>query len=184
FLAGNVVEEWVSGKEHLIEYLPTGEYVLHEEQAPTEQGYVRAEDVTFVVEETGEIQKVEMKDDYTKVSISKTDITDGKEVQGAKLQIFDKDGKVIEEWTSGEEHLIEYLPTGEYTLHEEAAVDGYIVANDVAFTVKETGEIQKVEMKDERVMGVLKIHKTDAETGDNLEGVEFTLYEKESGKEV
>ena len=181
---GNVVEEWVSGKEHLIEYLPTGEYVLHEEQAPTEQGYVRAEDVTFVVEETGEIQKVEMQDDYTKVSISKTDITDGKEVQGAKLQIFDKDGKVVEEWTSGEEHLIEYLPTGEYTLHEEAAVDGYVVANDVAFTVKETGEIQKVEMKDERVMGVLKIHKTDGETGDNLEGVEFTLYEKESGKEV
>ena len=58
------------------------------------------------------------------------------------------------------------------------------MANDVAFTVKETGEIQKVEMKDERVMGVLKIHKTDGETGDNLEGVEFTLYEKESGKEV
>ena len=182
---GNVVEEWVSGKEpHTVYALAPGEYILHEEQAPTEQGYVRAEDVPFTVEETGEIQKVEMKDDHTKVSISKTDITDGKEIQGAKLQILDKDGKVIEEWTSGEEHLIEYLPTGEYTLHEEAAVDGYVVANDVTFTVQETGEIQKVEMKDERVMGVLKIHKTDGETGDNLEGVEFTLYEKESGKEV
>ena len=182
---GNVVEEWVSGKEpHTVYALAPGEYILHEEQAPTEQGYVRAEDVPFTVEETGEVQKVEMKDDHTKVSISKTDITDGKEIQGAKLQILDKDGKVIEEWTSGEEHLIEYLPTGEYTLHEEAAVDGYVVANDVTFTVQETGEIQKVEMKDERVMGVLKIHKTDGETGDNLEGVEFTLYEKESGKEV
>ena len=39
---------------------------------------------------------------------------------------------------TGEEHLIEYLPIGTYTLHEEAAVDGYIVANDVEFTVEET----------------------------------------------
>lgn len=182
---GNVVEEWVSGKEpHIVYALAPGEYILHEEQAPTEQGYVRAEDVSFTVKETGEVQKVEMKDDHTKVSISKTDITDGKEIQGAKLQILDKDGNVVEEWTSGEEHVIEYLPTGEYTLHEEAAVDGYVVADDVTFTVQETGEIQKVEMKDERVMGVLKIHKTDGETGDDLEGVRFTLYEKESGKEV
>ena len=43
------------------------EYILHEEQAPTEQGYVRAEDVKFIVEETGEVQKVEMKDDHTRV---------------------------------------------------------------------------------------------------------------------
>ena len=181
---GNVIEEWVSGEEHLIEYIPVGEYTLHEEQAPTDKGYVRAEDVTFVVEETGEIQKVEMQDDHTKVSVSKTDITDGEEIQGAKLQIIDKDGKVVEEWITGEEHLIEYIPVGEYTLHEEAAIDGYVVASDVEFTVLETGEIQKVEMKDERAMGVLKIQKTDAETKNPLEGVEFTLFEKESGKEV
>ena len=106
------------------------------------------------------------------------------EIQGAKLQIIDKDGKVVEEWITGEEHLIEYIPVGEYTLHEEAAIDGYVVASDVEFTVLETGEIQKVEMKDERAMGVLKIQKTDAETKNPLEGVEFTLFEKESGKEV
>ena len=182
---GEVVEEWVSGKEpHTVYALEPGEYVLHEEQAPTEKGYVRAEDVAFVVEETGEVQKVEMQDDHTKVSISKTDITTGEEIEGAKLQILDEEGNVVEEWISGEEHLIEYLPTGTYTLHEEAAIDGYVVAEDVEFTVLETGEIQKVEMKDVRVMGVLKIHKTNAETGEALEGVEFTLYEKESGKEA
>ena len=76
---GKVVEEWVSKKEpHVVYALEPGEYVLHEEQAPTEQGYVRAEDVKFVVEETGDVQKVKMEDDHTKVSISKTDITDGK----------------------------------------------------------------------------------------------------------
>lgn len=182
---GKVVEEWVSKKEaHVVYALEPGEYVLHEEQAPTEQGYVRAEDVKFVVEETGDVQKVKMEDDHTKVSISKTDITDGKEIEGAKLQILDQDGEVVESWTTGEEHLIEYLPVGTYTLHEEAAVDGYIVANDVEFTVEETGEIQKVKMEDERAMGQLVIVKTDTDSKAALEGVEFVLMEKETGKEV
>lgn len=182
---GKVVEEWVSKKEpHVVYALEPGEYVLHEEQAPTEQGYVRTEDVKFVVEETGDVQKVKMEDDHTKVSISKTDITDGKEIEGAKLQILDQDGEVVESWTTGEEHLIEYLPIGTYTLHEEAAVDGYIVANDVEFTVEETGEIQKVKMEDERAMGQLVIVKTDADSKAALEGVEFVLLEKETGKEV
>ena len=182
---GKVVEEWVSKKEpHVVYALEPGEYVLHEEQAPTEQGYVRAEDVKFVVEETGDVQKVKMEDDHTKVSISKTDITDGKEIEGAKLQILDQDGEVVESWTTGEEHLIEYLPIGTYTLHEEAAVDGYIVANDVEFTVEETGEIQKVKMEDERAMGQLVIVKTDTDSKAALEGVEFVLLEKETGKEV
>lgn len=41
------------------------------------------------------------------------------------------------------------LPIGEYTLREETAPDGYLVAEDVKFTVKDTGEIKKVVMKDE-----------------------------------
>lgn len=182
---GEVIEEWVSGKEpHIVYALEPGEYVLHEELAPTEQGYVRAEDVTFVVEETGEVQKVEMQDDHTKTVVSKSDITDGKEIQGAVLQIIDGEGKVLEEWISGEEHLIEYLPVGSYTLHEESAIDGYVVADDVEFDVLETGEVQKVEMLDERTMGILRIKKTDGETEEPLEGVEFTLYEKESEEAV
>ncbi|MFV0527647.1 MAG: SpaA isopeptide-forming pilin-related protein [Lachnospiraceae bacterium] len=180
-----VVKEWISGKEpHVVYALAPGDYVLHEEQAPTDQGYVRAEDMAFTVEETGEIQKVEMKDDHTKISISKTDITDGKEIQGAKLQIIDKEKNIFAEWTTGEEHLIEYIPVGNYTLHEEAAVDGYVLADDVSFSVKETGEIQKVQMKDERAMGRLVLQKTDTESKKVLEGVEFTLTDKGTGKDV
>ena len=56
----------------------------------------------------------------------------------------------MESWTSEEKpHYIEMLPIGEYTLREETAPDGYLVAEDVKFTVKDTGEIQKVVMKDE-----------------------------------
>ena len=39
-----------------------------------------------------------MVDDTTKVQISKQDITTGEELPGAKLQVIDEDGNVVEEW--------------------------------------------------------------------------------------
>ena len=146
--SGETVETWTSGKEpHMIERLKPGTYTLREELAP--DGYVRAEDVKFTVKETGEIQKVAMVDDYTKVQITKTDMVTKKELPGAKLTIFDKDGKKVESWTSGKEpHMIEKLKPGTYTLREVTAPNGYEVAEDVRFIVKESGEIQKVAMVD------------------------------------
>ena len=89
------------------------------------------------------------KDDVSKVEISKIDIA-GEELPGAELSILDENGEVVESWTSTEEpHYIEMLPIGKYTLHEESAPEGYLVAEDVAFEVKDTGEIQRVVMKDE-----------------------------------
>ena len=146
---GNLVDEWVSGKEpHIIKELVVGKKYTMTETQPAD-GYVTAESIEFTVENTGEVQKVEMKDDVTKVEISKTDIA-GKELPGAKLSILDKEGKIVESWTSeNKPHYMEMLPIGEYTLHEESAPDGYLVAEDVKFKVKDTGEIQKVAMKDE-----------------------------------
>ena len=184
---GNVVEEWTSAKEsHLIYALKPGKYILHEEQAPIENGYVKAEDVEFTVEETGEIQKVSMKDDHTKVEITKTDITGEQEIEGAKLQVLDEEGNIIEEWTSTKEpYRIEYLQPGKtYVLHEEAAPEGFLIAEDVEFTVEETGEIQKVSMKDEVPMGQLVIKKTDAEDQTPLANVEFELKNKETEEVV
>lgn len=149
----NVVEEWISTKEpHVVYALPEGTYTLHEELAPYEDGYVSASDITFEVLEDGSVTKVEMKDEYSKTEISKTDITTGEELKGAKLQILDEDGTVLEEWvTDGKPHLVEKLPVNvELTLREITAPDGYEIAEDVKFTLKDTMEIQKVEMKDAR----------------------------------
>ena len=147
--SGKVVDSWTSGKEaHVIKELVVGQKYTLTETKPAD-GYVTAESITFTVEDTAKSQKIEMKDDVTKVEISKTDIS-GKELPGAKLIILDKDGKTVESWASEEKpHYIEMLPIGEYTLREESAPDGYLVAEDVKFTVKDTGEIQKVVMKDE-----------------------------------
>lgn len=146
---GNVIDEWVSTeKAHVIKELTVGKSYTMTETKPAD-GYVTAESITFTVENTAEIQKQEMKDDVTKVLISKQDIA-GKELSGAKLTILDEDGKVVESWTSTEEaHYIEMLPIGKYTLREETAPEGYLVAKDVEFEVKDTAEVQKVVMVDE-----------------------------------
>ena len=147
--SGKVVDSWISGKEaHIIKELVVGQKYTLTETKPAD-GFVTAESITFTVEDTVEAQKIEMKDDVTKVEISKTDIS-GKELPGAKLTILDKDGKTVESWTSEEKpHYIEMLPIGEYTLREESAPNGYLIAEDMKFTVEDTGEIQKVVMKDE-----------------------------------
>ena len=182
---GNTVDEWVSKEEaHIIKGLIVGKKYKMTETKPVD-GYVTAESIEFTVENTKEVQKHQMLDDVTKVEISKKDITDSSEVPGAKLIILDKDGKKVESWTSTDKpHMVEKLPVGEYTLREEQAPDGYLIAEDVKFTVKDTGKVQKVKMKDAHPYGKLVIKKTDSTSKAALSGAEFELREKENGKVV
>ena len=156
----NLVEEWVSTEESHKVDLPHGKYTLTERKPA--DGYVTAETISFEVlqrteEGDVEVQHVKMEDDITKVEISKQDVTTKKELPGAKLQIKDSDGKVVEEWTStNATHYIERLPIGKYTLTEITAPNGYEVAETVAFEVLDTGEIQHVVMYDSPVVNTPK----------------------------
>ena len=168
--------------------LPHGRYYAKE--LKKKPGYLDNDEIySFDADDREPAEKVlelscEAVNDPTVTEFTKTDLTSGQEIEGAKLQIL-KDGKVVEEWISGKEpHTVYALEPGEYLLHEEAAPDGYVAAEDVECTVQETGEIQKVEMRDERAMGRLRIQKTDSESNEPLEDVEFTLYEKGSGEEA
>ena len=170
---GKIVAEWVTdGAPHYMERIPMGTYTLTETMAPTEQGYVR---VTFEVGPTGDIQRVEMKDDFTKVEISKADMTDGRELPGAKLKITDASGNTIAEWeTNGQPHRIERLKPGEYTLTETAAPAGYLLSEEVHFTVQETGEIQKVTMYDAPAHALI-LTKRDIATNAKLTDARLTI---------
>lgn len=54
----------------------------------------------------------EVENQPTITEFTKTDLTGGQEVEGAKLQIL-KDGEVIEEWVSGKEpHIVYALAPG------------------------------------------------------------------------
>ena len=173
---GKTIVEWVTdGVPHYMERIPMGTYTLTEMMAPTEQGYVRAESVTFEVGPTGDIQRVEMKDDFTKVEISKADMTDGHELPGAKLKITNASGCTIAEWeTNGQPHRIERLKPGDYTLIETTAPTGYLLSEEVHFTVQETGEIQKVTMYDAPAHSLI-LTKRDIATNAKLADARLTI---------
>ena len=170
----NLIDEWTStDKTHKIEGLKVGEeYILKEEIAP--DGYVIATEIKFKVEDTNDIQKVEMKDKV--VEISKKDIS-GKEIEGAKLQVLDKEGNVIDEWISEKEpHKVKGLKENEkYTLHEELAIGNYVKASDIEFTVSVDKNTQEIVMIDKLV----EITKTDLTTGQELEGAELEVIDEE-----
>ena len=163
--------------------LPHGKYYVKEEVR--KDGYLPNEEVWNVDAsyENQNLEKIvlskEVENQPTETRITKTDATIGKEMEGAKLQVIDKDGNVVEEWTSTkEDHVIYGLPEGTYTLHEELAPyeDGYVSASDVTFEVKEDGSVTKVEMKDE--YSKVEISKTDITTGKELEGAKASGHPK------
>ena len=163
---GEIVDKWTSdGTNHIVSKLGAGEYVLKEIAAP--DGYVIATDIKFTVDVYGNVTVenvdstavsdngyplIVMVDDTTKVRISKQDVTTGKELPGATLQIIDENGNVVEEWVStNEPHMIEgkLIAGKEYTLKEIIAPEGYEIANEIKFTVNADGTVTEVVMYDE-----------------------------------
>ena len=173
-----IVDEWTSGKEaHKIKGLEEGKtYILHEEVAP--DGYVKATDVEFTVTTDKETQHEKLVNKIVKVS--KTDLTNGEELEGAELEITDEDGNVIENWTSTKEpHIVNVLEEGKtYTLTEKTAPYGYEITESITFTVTTDKETQIIEMKDMPILKNVKIIKVDAETKEIIKDkFTFAIYE-------
>ena len=175
--AGKIIEEWIStDKPHLIEMLPVGDYVLSEKIPAS--GYTTATDVPFTIKDTGEIQKVVMKDDITKLQIIKTD-EEGKQLPGNRLAIIDKDGKTVDEWITDEKpHDITKLVVGqEYTLRELEAAAGYTKAEDIIFIVRDTNDVQTIDMSNRQTE--MHFSKVD-ETGEKeLPGAKLQIIDKD-----
>ena len=152
-LAGLITDE--KGRI-VIRHLDEGSYRLWESEAP--EGFLTDNEVRyFTIDRNGlaeglERFEIEVEDDFTKVDLSKRDITDESEVVGAHLAVLDEDGEVVEEWTSEQtDHRIEALVPGTYTLVELRTPHDYDEATAVTFTVEATGDIQRVVMYDEPI---------------------------------
>ena len=113
----------VDGKISFIADLPIdGTYYVKELYAP--DGFVTTgEEQEFVFEYQGDKEaevsyEFVFEDEPTTVELSKTDLTTGEELPGARLQLTDENGAVVEEWTSTKEpHIIKELVVGKsYTL--------------------------------------------------------------------
>lgn len=179
-LDGNIVDNWTSTKEaHNIKGLEEGKsYILYEDYAP--EGFVISNKVEFTVTTDKETQKIEMIDKV--VEILKVDVA-GEELEGATLTVTsNKTKNIIDKWTSSSEpHKVSGLIEGEsYTLHEEIALDGYVKASSIEFTVTTDKETQKIKMLDK----IVEITKTDLVTGEELEGAELEVLDKETGETI
>ena len=109
--------------------------------------------------------------------MTKKDIN-GNELEGATMIVTnDRTKNIVDKWVSGKEpHKIQGLIEGQnYTLHEEIAIEGYVKATDIQFTVTTDKQTQKIEMIDKVVL----ISKTDLVTGKELPGAELTITDTE-----
>lgn len=202
-----LLEKSVSDSNGLIQFVkdyPLGSYYAKEIKAPA--GYASNDEVIdFTAAYQGQnVKSVELSAEFlnspTHFEFTKTDITNGSELTGATLTVLDKNGNVVDTWTSDarEAHVIKRLVVGEtYTLREEYAPYGYLKATDIQFTVKDTGEVQHVNMKDEVARGSIVVTKDGEIVSDatirkeywnnfvfnflkrNLSGVTFDVYAKE-----
>ena len=142
FTEENAIMTAKSDKQGKFEFteIPYGEYIVCEIEAPT--GYILSdESYPVTISEDGEIIEIIAVNKPITVEISKQDVY-GNELAGAKMQLENADGKVVEKWTSdGTNHVVTELPVGGYTLKEIAAPDGYVIATDIRFTVDVYGKI-------------------------------------------
>ncbi|WP_416325191.1 SpaA isopeptide-forming pilin-related protein [[Eubacterium] hominis] len=177
---GTLIETAISDSKGLVDFsadYPLSTYEIKEIKPSI--GYATNKDV-LKVDGTYQGQSIpvikyrnEVLNEMTKVEVYKQDITDESEIEGALLTVYPKEqqGEIFDTWISGQDgenedgsikpHLIKGLEINKtYILHEESSPYGFALTNDIEFKIKDTGEIQKVTMKDELVMGTLKWNKT------------------------
>ena len=167
--AGELIESATSdldGKVHFTSDLPLTNFEIKEIKAPI--GYASSDeiinvDATYRGQDTEIINlEYEFKNEIIKIEVSKQDITNSEEIEGAHLTVYEKDNPaaIFETWISTKEPHLKGLEVGKtYVLRESSSPYGFAISQDVEFTIKDTGEVQSVVMKDELVYGKLKFNK-------------------------
>ncbi|MCP9280805.1 SpaA isopeptide-forming pilin-related protein, partial [Bacillus wiedmannii] len=189
----NVVATVTTNEKGIAEVkdLPFGDYFVKEISAP--EGYIKVDTpvkvtidntniIEFVMKNTKKVENGQFK-------LLKKDSESGQLLPGAKFDVIDKDGNVVETIiTDGKgEALSKQLPVGTYTLKEVEAPKGYelsssLVHVDVAANNTVTVDVLNKKIV-EKATGQFEIVKVDAnDKAKVLSDAEFEVYK--DGKKV
>ena len=186
------VERWTTtSTTHKIEGLPVGEYTLVEESVP--EGYVRAENIVFNVEDTGSLQTITMEEDYIKLEVAKTDGENF--VPGAQLSLVRlndvvldaegtptsyTEGTVIDTWTTDSTaKRFDRIKSDWYILKELKTPAGYYTTENIVFYVDETSDVQTITMVNNPIR--MEVEKIDKLTSEPIVGAHLQLKSKTNG---
>lgn len=151
-----VLDSWVTdGSLHEAD-LPAGSFALHESQVP--DGFIQASDILFTVREDGSVtgsstagnQTVITMFNSARVNISKFTLCGKKELKGAELAVYRKDGRIATSsdgtpcrWISGETAKEFALGDGSYTLKEISVPSSgsFASAEPIDFAISENGTV-------------------------------------------
>ncbi|WP_430537821.1 SpaA isopeptide-forming pilin-related protein [Clostridium perfringens] len=177
-----LVGEYTTNKDGKIslEGLEAGNYYWKEVKAPN--NYILDEDkaLNFEIIEDGKTitTTVENKVQTGDVDFTKTDVTTGENIEGAKIEIvgLEEHNKHIKfEFDSSLEGNKFKLPVGKYQFKEIQAPNGYELSTEVGEFEVKADEVIKANLKNERTTGVLEFAKTDVATGEVLEGAKIKI---------
>ncbi|QWU43788.1 SpaA isopeptide-forming pilin-related protein [Bacillus sp. NP247] len=183
----NVVASVTTNEKGIAEVkdLPLGDYFVKEISAP--EGYITVDTpVKVTINKTNVIELVmknTKKVETGQFKLLKKDSESGQLLPGAKFDVIDKDGNVVETIITDDkgEALSKHLPVGTYTLKEVEAPKGYELSSssvrvDVAANKTVTVDVLNKKIV-EKVTGQFEIVKVDANDKTKLlSDAEFEVY--------
>ncbi|PFB19208.1 hypothetical protein COE26_05980 [Bacillus cereus] len=189
----NVVATVTTNEKGIAEVkdLPLGDYFVKEINAP--EGYIKVDTPVKVTIDNTNVIELVMKNtrkvENGQFKLLKKDSESGQLLPGAKFDVIDKDGKVVETIVTDDkgEALSKQLPVGSYTLKEVEAPKGYELSSSSVSVDVEANKVVTVDVVNkkipEKVTGQFEIVKVDAEDKTKvLSDAEFEVYK--DGKKV
>ncbi|OTW81899.1 collagen-binding protein [Bacillus thuringiensis serovar japonensis] len=189
----NVVATVTTNEKGIAEVkdLPLGDYFVKEINAP--EGYIKVDTPVKVTIDNTNVIELVMKNtrkvENGQFKLLKKDSESGQILPGAKFDVIDKDGKVVETIVTDDkgEALSKQLPVGSYTLKEVEAPKGYELSSSSVSVDVEANKVVTVDVVNkkisEKVTGQFEIVKVDAEDKTKvLSDAEFEVYK--DGKKV
>lgn len=178
---GNVIDTIITDEEGKINKpdLPIGDYTVEVIEVP--DGYTPPEpqDVTIEKDKTSELI-FEVEKGVGNLDVIVRDKDTKKPIPGAKVEILDKDGKVIKTVTTDKDGKIseKNLPVGDYTIKVTEVPEGYTAPADQTAKVEKGKTTEKI-FELEKGKGALNVLIRDKDTKEPIPDAKVQILDKD-----